>query len=146
MKKRDKIFDYLNKNNEKCKTALIKDIVEKFDVTEISAPIYYTQWKSYRKKVGLDVEIKEVLKPLDLEKSNINITLEEELEKFVEENSEFIHVVLNKNIENIIEKFWDSVQNKLNVISILGISTGDIYKGLDQHIKKMNNRGYVFKD
>lgn len=68
------------------------------------------------------------------------------MEKCVEENSEFIHVVLNKNIENIIEKFWDSVQNKLNVISILGISIGDIYKGLDKHIKKMNNRGYVFKD
>lgn len=51
MSKLERIFDYLNKNKDKEKTALIKDIKEKFNVSDISAPMYFSQWKTYRKKM-----------------------------------------------------------------------------------------------
>lgn len=146
MNKIDRIFNYLNENKDKSKPRLIKEIMEKFNVTEISAPIYYTQWKTYRKKQGLDVEAKIILRPLDLEKSNVKVTIERELDKCTEEDTEFAKGVLNGDIENTIEEFWDSVQAKLNVISMMGISTDVIYMGLDKHIKKMNKRGYLFKE
>ena len=146
MNKIDRIFNYLNENKDKGKRVLIKEIMEKFNVTEISAPIYYTKWNSYRKKQGLDVEAKIILRPLDLEKSNITVTLERELDKCTEEDTEFAKGVVNGDIENTIEEFWDSVQAKLNVMDIMGIPTDIIYKGLEKHIKKMNKRGYVFKD
>lgn len=145
MSKLERIFDYLNKNKDKEKTALIKDIKEKFNVSDISAPMYFSQWKTYRKKNGLDTEIKILLRPLDLKKSNLNIGLSEELKKCTEEDKEFQKGVLAGDINNTIEEFWDSVQTKLNVMGMIGIETERIYKDLEKHIKKMNNRGYVFK-
>jgi len=87
-----------------------------------------------------------ILRPLDMEKSNIKVTLIKELDKCSEEDSEFIKGVLENDINNTIEEFWDSVQTKLNVMSMIGIPTDMIYKDLDKHIKKMHERGYVFKE
>ena len=87
-----------------------------------------------------------LLKPLDLEKSNIKVTLIKELDKCTEEDNEFKKGVLTGDIDNTIEEFWDSVQTKLNVMSMIGILTEVIYKDLDKHIKKMIGRGYVFKE
>lgn len=87
-----------------------------------------------------------LLRPLDLEKSNIKATLIRELDKCTEEDNEFKKGVLTGDIDNTIEEFWDSVQTKLNVMSMIGIPTEVIYKDLDKHIKKMLKRGYVFKE
>ena len=86
-----------------------------------------------------------ILRPLDMDKSNLDVTLMKELVKCVEEDQEFAKGALSNNIDNTIEEFWDSVQTKLNVMSIMGIPTDMIYKDLDKHIKKMNRRGYLFK-
>lgn len=86
-----------------------------------------------------------ILKPLDLEKSNLNTTLFKELEKCREEDSEFEKGVLSNDINNTIEEFWDSTQTKLNVMEMMGIPTEIIYKDLDKHIEKMDRRGYIFK-
>lgn len=146
MSKQDDIFNYLNENKIKSDVALINDIKEKFNVSEVSAPIYYSRWKSYLKDKGLYKEVRIMLRPLDMDKSNLDVTLMKELVKCVEEDQEFAKGALSNNIDNTIEEFWDSVQTKLNVMSIMGIPTDMIYKDLDKHIKKMNKRGYVFKE
>ena len=82
-----------------------------------------------------------MLRPL-----SIKVTLEDEIEKCIEEDSEFIAGVLKNDKDNIIEEFWDSVQTKLNVMDIMGISMKDVYeRGLNKHLDKMNERGYTFK-
>lgn len=87
-----------------------------------------------------------ILRPLDMKKSKLNVTLMLEIKKCMEEDKEFVKGALKNDIDNTIEEFWDSVQTKLNVMSIMGIPTDMIYKDLDKHIKKMNKRGYVFKE
>lgn len=146
MSKQDDIFNYLNENKIKSDVALINDIKEKFNVSEVSAPIYYSRWKSYLKDKGLYKEVRIILRPLDMDKSNLDVTLMKELVKCVEEDQEFAKGALSNNIDNTIEEFWDSIQTKLNVMSIMGIPTDMIYKDLDKHIKKMNKRGYLFKE
>ncbi len=145
MNKIDRVFEYLNENKDKGKVVLIQDIKEKFDISDISAPMYFTKWKTYRKKNGLDAEIKIILRPLDLERSNLDVTLIQELKKCAEEDAEFAKGVLKNDIDNTIEEFWDSVQTKLNVMGLMGIPTEMIYIDLEKHIKKMNTRGYIFK-
>jgi phosphoribosyl-ATP pyrophosphohydrolase len=96
--------------------------------------------------VGATEEKKVVLlKPLDLEKSNIKATLMLEIAKCMEEDKEFINGVLKGDIDNTIEEFWDSAQTKLNVMDMIGIPVDMVYKDLDKHIRKMIKRGYVFK-
>lgn len=87
-----------------------------------------------------------LLRPLDLEKSNIKATLIRELDKCTEEDNEFKKGVLKEDIDNSIEEFWDSVQTKLNVMDMIGIPMDMVYKDLGKHIKKMIDRGYVFKE
>ena len=82
---------------------------------------------------------------MDLKKSNLSVGLSEELKKCTEEDKEFQKGALAGDINNIIEEFWDSVQTKLNVMGMIGIEAERIYKDLEKHIKKMNNRGYIFK-
>lgn len=87
-----------------------------------------------------------ILRPLDMVKSNIKVTLIKELDKCTEEDNEFKKGALTNDIDNTIEEFWDSVQTKLNVMGMMGIPTDVIYKDLNKHIKKMNEREYVFKE
>lgn len=87
-----------------------------------------------------------ILRPLDIEKSNLYVNMFDEIRKCNEEDDEFFKGVMKCDIDNTIEEFWDSVQTKLNVMSMLGISTDTIYDGLYKHISKMNDRGYVFKE
>lgn len=87
-----------------------------------------------------------ILRPLDMEKSNLDVTLMKELVKCVEEDEEFAKGALKNDIDNTIEEFWDSVQAKLNVMTMMGIPTDMIYRDLDKHVKKMHERGYVFKE
>lgn len=87
-----------------------------------------------------------ILRPLDMKKSKLNETLIAELDKCTEEHYEFKKGALSNDIDNTIEEFWDSVQTKLNVMGMMGIPTDIIYSDLDKHIKKMNKRGYVFKE
>ena len=87
-----------------------------------------------------------ILRPLDMEKSNINVTITEEFYKSIEEDEEFRIGALKNDIDNTIEEFWDSVQAKLNVMAMMAIPTDMIYRDLDKHIKKMYERGYVFKE
>lgn len=89
---------------------------------------------------------KVILRPLDINKSNLNINLFDEMQKCNEEDTEFLKGVMKCDIDNIIEEFWDSVQTKLNVMGMMGIPTDLIYKDLDKHIKKMYEREYVFKE
>lgn len=145
MSKLEKIFDYLNKNKHKNKILLIDEIREAYDLTPYTAKSYYYKWKTYRKRNGLDAEIKILLRPLDLKKSNLSVGLSEELKKCTEEDKEFQKGALAGDINNTIEEFWDSVQTKLNVMGMIGIEAERIYKDLEKHIKKMNNRGYIFK-
>jgi hypothetical protein len=87
-----------------------------------------------------------LLKPLDMKKSNIDVNLFDEIRKCEEEDTEFIKGVLTGDIDNTIEEFWDSVQTKLNCMSMMGIPVDMIYRDMDKHIKKMLKRGYVFKE
>lgn len=87
-----------------------------------------------------------ILKPLDMEKSKLKVTLISELDKCTEEHYEFKKGALSNDIDNTIEEFWDSVQTKLNVMGMMGIPTDMIYRDLDKHIKKMYEREYVFKE
>lgn len=87
-----------------------------------------------------------ILRPLDMNKSNLDINLFDEIRKCTEEDDEFFKGVMKYDIDNVIEEFWDSVQTKLNVMSMLRIPTDIVYKGLNKHIKKMHKRGYVFKE
>lgn len=95
---------------------------------------------------GAAREEKIILRPLDMNKSHLNVNLFDEIRKCEEEDTEFIKAILKEDIDNTIEEFWDSVQTKLNVMSMIGIPTEVIYKDLDKHIKKMIDRGYVFKE
>lgn len=96
--------------------------------------------------IGASENDNKTLKPLDLEKSNLDINLFDEIRKCNEEDEEFLKAVMKCDIDNVIEEFWDSVQTKLNVMGMMGIPTDVIYRDLDKHIKKMNKRGYVFKE
>lgn len=98
------------------------------------------------KGASVEEDEKKVLKPLDMEKSKLSINLFDEMRKCNEEDDEFLSGVMKCDIDNIIEEFWDSVQTKLNVMSMLGIPTEMIYRGLNKHIKKIKERGYKFKD
>ncbi|WP_368244112.1 hypothetical protein [Clostridium tertium] len=96
---------------------------------------------------GATIEKKVILlKPLDMKKSKINVTLQDEMRKAYEESEEFLEAVLKHDIDNSIEEFWDSVQTKLNCMSMIGIPAELVYRDLDKHIKKMIDRGYVFKE
>lgn len=86
-----------------------------------------------------------MLRALDFDKSFLQATLLDELKKCGEEDAEFLLGVINADVENTIEEFWDSVQVKLNVMDMIGIDIEEVYQGLDKHIKKMSKRGYVFK-
>ena len=81
-----------------------------------------------------------MLRPLD-----INVSLEEEIDKLYEETEEFICGAVGGDKENAIEEFWDSVQVKLNIMDMVGISMKEVYEGLNKHIDKMKERGYTFK-
>lgn len=85
------------------------------------------------------------LRPLDLKKSNIDVTLFDELRKCTEEDEEFKKGILKQDYDNSIEEFWDSVQTKLNVMDMAGIRLEDIYAGLEKHKLKMIKRGNIFK-
>ena len=87
-----------------------------------------------------------ILRPLDMNKSNLDINLFDEIRKCMEEDDEFFKGVMKCDIDNIIEEFWDSVQTKLNVMGMMGIPTDVIYKDLNKHIKKMYERKYAFKE
>lgn len=86
-----------------------------------------------------------ILKPLDLKKSGLEVTLFDELRKCMEEDEEFRKGILKLDYDNSIEEFWDSIQTKLNCMDMAGIREKDIYKGLDKHKAKMHKRGNVFK-
>lgn len=86
-----------------------------------------------------------ILKPLDLKKSKLEVTLFDEIRKSREEDEEFYSAILKNDIENSIEEFWDSVQTKLNLLDMNGINTYFIYAGLKKHIEKLENKGYKFK-
>lgn len=91
------------------------------------------------------VIIKEYLEPLDLKKSGLEVTVFEEIRKCEEEDNEFYTAILKFDYNNSIEEFWDSVQTKLNVLAMSGISTKDVYNGLEKHKEKLKKRGYIFK-
>ena len=87
-----------------------------------------------------------ILRPLDMQKSKIDTNLFDEMRKCYEEDEEFHEAILKYDIDNVIEEFWDSVQTKLNVMSMIKIPVDMVYRDLDKHIKKMYERGYVFKE
>jgi len=87
-----------------------------------------------------------ILKPLDLRKSGINVTLTEQLRKCEEESEEFQKAILKCDYDNAIEEFWDSIQAKLNCMDMSGIRMKDIYEGSRKHRLKMISRGNVFKE
>lgn len=87
-----------------------------------------------------------ILRPLDLQRSKIETNLFDEMRKCYEEDEEFLEAIMKYDIDNAIEEFWDSVQTKLNVMSMIKIPVDMVYRDLDKHIKKMYERGYVFKE
>lgn len=87
-----------------------------------------------------------ILRPLDMKRSNLETNLFDEMRKCYEEDEEFHEAILKYDIDNAIEEFWDSVQTKLNVMGMMGMPTDMVYRDLDKHIKKMHERGYVFKE
>lgn len=86
------------------------------------------------------------LRPLDMKRSNLETNLFDEMRKCYEEDEEFHEAILKYDIDNAIEEFWDSIQTKLNCMNMIEIPTDMIYRGLAKHIKKMYERGYVFKE
>lgn len=87
-----------------------------------------------------------ILRPLDMEKSKIDTNLFDEMRKCYEEDAEFLEAIMKYDIDNAIEEFWDSVQTKLNVMSMINIPVDMVYRDLDKHTAKMSERGYVFKE
>ena len=68
--------------------------------------------------------------------------MDEEIEKLVEEVIEFIDAY---DDDNCIEEFYDVLQVMINIMNMKGI----LYKmntGLEDHIKKLEGRGWNIKE
>jgi len=74
-------------------------------------------------------------------------TVDDQLGKVAEEFAEFVDAVLyEESNEEVLSEFYDVVQAMIGVLDIKGISVCDIRKGENEHIKKMESRGWKLKD
>lgn len=87
------------------------------------------------------------LNPIDFKKSKIGQpTLFHELNKCKEEDDEFQRAVLKNDVDNAIEEFHDSIQTKLNCLDMLNIPIKVIFMDQYKHYKKLEQRGFIFKE
>ncbi|WP_437629319.1 hypothetical protein [Clostridium paraputrificum] len=87
------------------------------------------------------------LNPIDFKKSKIGQpTLFHEFNKCKEEDDEFQRVVLKNDVDNAIEEFHDSIQTKLNCLDMLNIPIKVICMDQYKHYRKLEERGFIFKE
>lgn len=78
-----------------------------------------------------------VLKNIDL----TGITLDEQLDKLIEEGEELGEALVSGTDKEIIEEFWDDIQALVGVIEKLtGITADELMKGYPEHLEKLKNR------
>lgn len=82
---------------------------------------------------------------LVLDEIKPNTSLWEQIQKVKEEDGEFLMGVYSKDIENIIEEFYDSIQVKLSLMDKLGITKEQLEEGNEKHMIKILNRGWEVK-
>lgn len=71
-----------------------------------------------------------------------NLSMDIEIEQFVEEAIEFLDAY---NDENCIEEFYDVLQVMINILDKKGLLI-KLNKGLDKHIQKLEGRGWKIKE
>ena len=87
------------------------------------------------------------LNPIDFKKYKIGQpTLFHELNKCKEEDDECQRAVLKNDVDNAIEEFHDSIQTKLNCLDMLNIPIKVICMDQYKHYKKLEQRGFIFKE
>lgn len=87
------------------------------------------------------------LNPIDFKKSKIGQpTLFHELNKCKEEDDEFQRAILKNDVDNAIEEFHDSIQTKLNCLDMLNIPIKAICMNQYKHYRKLEQRGFIFKE
>lgn len=94
------------------------------------------------------------LKQEDIQLKNINlegITLTEQYKKIEEEEKEFSDSLLSMkydneketyylDIDHVIEEFYDTIQAKLGLLNMFGISADEVMKHYLKHLEKLENR------
>ncbi|MGL5153100.1 MAG: hypothetical protein ACRC7N_21275 [Clostridium sp.] len=85
------------------------------------------------------------LKPIDFDKSEFQITLQQELNKCKEEDDEFYKAIINNDIPNALEEFHDTIQSKLQVLDMINVPVGAITSSQKEHFEKLKSRGWEFK-
>lgn len=82
----------------------------------------------------------------------VNMVLPEEqtiyaqLLKVIEEDNEFRQAIIKKDTKNAIEEYWDSNQSKLGALDLIGVPVSEVFKGYEDHMKKLKSRGHKFKE
>ena len=76
------------------------------------------------------------LKNIDLSK----VTIEEQIDKVTEEESEFWDAYWKQDNDNLIEEFYDVMQSMLGLMHKTGISTEEVIEGYSKHIEKIKKR------
>ena len=83
------------------------------------------------------------LKPTGIELKNIDlkdITMEEQVAKINEEDEEFAVAIINYDLDNAIEEFYDCMQARLGLLEYLGVDAEDVMKAYPEHLEKLKNR------
>ena len=79
-----------------------------------------TAWEKAYEDVAAKKELKKCFYTLDIEKEGI--TLEEEVNKLVEETMEVVEAYRNKDIPNLREEIGDAITVLINIANRAGIS------------------------
>ncbi|MEG2412589.1 MAG: hypothetical protein RSA29_17065 [Clostridium sp.] len=73
---------------------------------------------------------------IDLKGINYN----QQLIKIEEEDKEFLEAIESNDDKHKIEEFWDSVQARLGLLDMDGISAERVMQGYPEHLNKLKNR------
>lgn len=78
-----------------------------------------------------------------IELKNINldgITQAEQIQKVYEEVNEFEMAVINRDIDNAVEEFFDLMQASLGVLDKMGLDADYVTNQYSLHLEKIKNR------
>ncbi|MBE6050633.1 MAG: hypothetical protein E7214_08260 [Clostridium sp.] len=68
------------------------------------------------------------------------VSNEDQIKKVLEEENEFWTAYRNKDKENLIEEFFDTLQAKLGLMHKAGITAEEVMEGYSKHLEKIKNR------
>jgi len=71
------------------------------------------------------------------------ITQAEQIQKVYEEVDEFIQAILNGDIDNAIEEYFDVLQSGLGALQKMGISAEYVMSQYPKHLTKIKDRPRV---